>query len=108
MINIIKFTITTVAPVGESSINEENIPIMNAITETIAEVITTAPKLLHTRRAERAGKIIRLDISIAPIIRIPITLVTAVKTAIRELKRVVFVPVAFANESSKVIAKILL
>ena len=105
---MIKFAITTVAPVGESSMNEAIMPIIKATTETIAEVMTTAPKLLQIRRAERAGNIIRLDISIAPIIRIPTTMVTAVKTAISEWKRVVFVPVAFAKESSKVIAKILL
>jgi hypothetical protein len=33
----------------------------------------------------RAGKMIRLEISMAPIIRIPTTMVTAVSTAVRIL-----------------------
>ena len=54
------------------------------------------------------GKIIRLEIRSAPIIRIPNTIVTAVNTAIRVLYRFARTPVARAKVSSKVIAKILL
>lgn len=105
---MIRFDKTTVAPVGESRAYDEKMPIRNAAIEKIAEVIITERKLLHIKRDESAGKIIRLEISIAPIIRIPITMVTAVSTARRVLKIPVLTPVAFANSSSKVIAKILL
>ncbi len=44
----------------------------------------------------------------APIIRIPSTMVTAVKTAIKTLYQDTFTPVALAKFSSKVTAKILL
>ena len=47
--------------------------------------MTTPRKLLNTRMEVRAGKRIRLEISIAPIIRIPITIVIAVRTAISTL-----------------------
>ena len=99
---------TTVAPVGESKAKDIRSPKIKDTAEVTAERTITAPKLLQTLREERAGKMIRLEISIAPIIRIPKTMVIAVKIAINELKRFVFVPVAFANDSSKVIAKILL
>ena len=42
----------------------------------------TPPKLLNTRMEERQGNITRLDMSMAPIILIPSTMVTAVRTAI--------------------------
>ena len=44
------------------------------------EQITTPRKLFSTRMALRAGKITRLEISIAPIIRMPSTMVRAVST----------------------------
>ena len=53
----------------------------------------------------RAGKIIRAEIMIAPIIFIPITTVTAVRTDISILYRPVFNPVACEKLSSKVTAK---
>ena len=42
--------------------------------------MTTPRKLLRTRIAESAGKIIRLEMSIAPIMRMPSTIVSAVST----------------------------
>jgi hypothetical protein len=56
--------------------------------------------------AEREGKMIRLEIIIAPINLIPITTVKAVKTAISELKTELFIPVALEKFSSKVTLKI--
>ena len=53
--------------------------------ESTPDTITTPLKLLKIRMAVRDGKIMRLEISMAPIILIPITIVTAVKTAIRTL-----------------------
>ena len=53
--------------------------------ESTPDTITTPLKLLKSRMAVRDGKIMRLEISMAPIILIPITIVTAVKTAIRTL-----------------------
>ena len=58
---------------------------MKHTTDIAAEHSTTARKLLHTRIADRAGKIIRLEMSSAPIIRIPSTTVTAVSTAMSVL-----------------------
>ena len=80
-------------------------PATKQTTEMRAAQSTTPLKLLHTRMAERAGKIIRLEIKRAPIIRIPSTTVTAVSTASRVLKTSVFVPVARLKVSSKVMAK---
>ena len=46
------------------------------------EHMTTLLKLRQRRIAVSAGKMMRLEISSAPIIRMPITTVTAVSTAI--------------------------
>ena len=54
------------------------------------------------------GKIINADMSIDPMILIPITIVIAVKIAINILNASTFIPVALANSSSNVSAKILL
>ena len=53
-----------------------------------------------------AGKMIRLEIKSAPIIRIPRTIVTAVSTAISVLYIPALTPVAWAKVSSNVMAKI--
>ena len=60
-------------------------PMQKQITDKIPEDHTTPLKLLNTRMEVSAGKMIRLEISIAPIIRIHSTMVTAVKTAISTL-----------------------
>ena len=76
-------------------------------TDRIPEDHTTPRKLLNILIDVSAGKIIRLEINIAPIIRIPRTMVTAVSTAIRTLYRETLTPVALAKLSSKVTANIL-
>ena len=53
--------------------------------ERTPELIVTILKLLNTRMEVRAGKIIKLEISIAPIILIPKTMVMAVKIASNKL-----------------------
>ena len=75
-------------------------------TDTIDEHTTTDLKLRHSRIAVSAGKMMRLDISSAPIMRMPITTVTAVNTAMTVLYSCYFVPVARAKVSSKVTANI--
>ena len=54
--------------------------------------------------AVSAGKMTRLEISIAPIIRMPSTMVRAVSTDRRVLYSPTFTPVARAKLSSKVMA----
>ena len=70
------------APVGVDAIYEMISPITKHRTDTIAETKITDLNFLHTRMAVSDGKIIRLDISSAPIILIPSTTVTDVSTAI--------------------------
>ena len=60
-------------------------PMQKQITDKIPEDHTTPLKLLNTRMEVSAGKMIRLEINNAPIIRIPRTIVTAVSTAINVL-----------------------
>ena len=50
-------------------------------TASTAEQTVTERKLLNTLMAESAGKIMRLDMSSAPIMRMPSTTVTAVSMA---------------------------
>ena len=50
--------------------------------EITADAITTERNCLKIRIADNAGKMIKLEISIVPIIRIPTTMVTAVSKAI--------------------------
>ena len=94
------------APQGASKAYDIIIPTINVITDTTAELIVTERKLLNTRIEQSAGKIIRLEISILPISRIPITIVIAVSSAIIILYALTAPPVAFAKLSSKVMAKI--
>lgn len=99
---------TTVAPVGVEKKYDTISPDTKHTIEITADKTTTDLKYLHTRIAVKAGKIIRLEISRAPIILIPRTMVIDVKTAISILYTFALIPVAFANVSSKVTAKILL
>mgnify|MGYP007034213890 CR=1 FL=1 len=73
-------------------------------TDTTPEETTTPKKLLKIRMEVSAGKITRLEISMAPIIRIPRTIEIAVRTAIRRLKADTRPPVAYAKLSSHVTA----
>ncbi len=77
-------------------------PIKKAKIDTTTEDTTTDLKVLNTLIEVRAGKIIKLDINIAPIILIPKTIVMAVKKAIRILYIDTLTPVALAKLSSKV------
>ena len=79
------FTNTTLAPAGVEYKNETVIPIKKQATEIIPDEIMTLLKLLNTRIEVKAGKIIKLEINIVPIIRIPRTIVIAVKNAINIL-----------------------
>ena len=73
------------APAGEENIKEATRPIKKQIVEIIAELMMTLKKLLKIRMELKPGKTIKLLIIIAPIRRIPITIVNAVKTAVSEL-----------------------
>ena len=70
--------------------------------------MVTLRKLLQSRIAVSAGKMMRLEISIVPIILIPTTIVSAVRSAMSILYAFVFTPDAFAKSLSNVTAKILL
>ena len=73
------------------------IPMQKQTTDTTAELTVTERKVVHTRMEVRAGKMIRLEISKVPIIRMPSTMVTAVSTAIRVLYSPALTPVAWAK-----------
>ena len=75
------------APVGVDSRNEIISPKRKSTTAVIAAATITPQKLFCKRIAIRAGKMIKLEISIAPIIRIPSVIVTAVNTDNNALKR---------------------
>ena len=94
------------APAGNDKRKDKIRPIAKESTEIITAHIVTERKLLHTCIAVRVGKIIRLEISIVPIIRMPITMVTAVKRAIIIVYSAVLMPRDCAKDSSKVIANI--
>ena len=79
--NITRFTNTMLAPVGVEYKKDSPMPQKTQNTETTAAQIITLRKLLQSRMAVKAGKIIRLEIKSAPISRIPSTIVTAVKNA---------------------------
>ena len=72
------------APAGVENIKEATRPIKKQIVEIIAVLMMTLKKLLKIRMELKPGKTIKLLIIIAPIRRIPITIVNAVKTAVSE------------------------
>ena len=74
-------------------------------TDTTAAQIVTERNVPNTRIAVSAGKMMRLEMSSAPIMRIPSTIVTAVSTASSILYACVCTPVARENVSSNVTAK---
>ena len=102
----IKLTITTDAP-DEYSINKKK-AIIKHVTLIKAEAIITFLNLVNTCIAERAGRIIILEINNDPIILIPTTIITAVKQANIILYTFVLIPIALAKLSSNVTANILL
>ena len=81
--NIIKFATTT--PAGIDNTYDAISPAIKLIIAITAEHIVTLKKLLYTLIDVREGNIIKLEISIAPIIFTPITTVTAVKIEINVL-----------------------
>lgn len=101
-------TTTMVAPTGEEKKMEIIIPSEELTTAMTAEHMTTCLKVWKTRIADKAGKIIKADVSSAPTRFIASTMMTAVITAIKRLYADAFTPVARAKFSSKVTAKILL
>lgn len=102
------FTITILAPGVVLNAKAISIPIRKLITDTIDEVITTPLKLLHILIAVSDGMTIRLEIKRVPIIIIPKTTVTAVRTAKIRLYTSGLTPVALAKLSSNVTENILL
>ena len=88
MLNATNATIsvhTILAPLGVSRTIDTSMPTRKHATDTTAAHTVTDLKRLHTRMDVRAGNIRRLDMSMAPIMRMPITTVTAVSTASAEL-----------------------
>ena len=79
---------------------------MKQTIDIISADIVTFLKLLKTLIDVNDGKMIRLEISKAPINLIPKTIVIEVRNAINMLYKLDFVPVALAKFSSKVTAKI--
>ena len=104
----IKFATIILAPAGVDQTKEEIIPTIKHTKEIITAQIITLKKLLKIRIAESAGNTIKLEIIIAPIKRIPITIVNAVRTAIKPLYKFAFIPDAVAKFSSNVTRNILL
>ena len=77
----IAFTATTLAPVGVSKIYAPTKPTIKLRVDTAAEHITTPRKLRKKRIEVSDGNMSSEEIRIAPIRRIPITIVTAVRMA---------------------------
>ena len=87
------------------SVQEAMSPAQKQHTDVTAAHTTTPRKLLNSRMAVSAGKITREEISMAPIIRIPSTMVRAVRMASRVLYQSTRSPVAWEKLSSNVTAK---
>ena len=104
--NTVRSDATTVAPTGVEKVKEMVSPTQKHTIEVAAAQRMTPRKLLNRRMAVRAGKITREEMSIAPIIRIPSTMVRAVRMASRVLQASTCSPVAREKLSSKVTAKI--
>ena len=105
--NTIISTATIVGPIGVPATMEISNPLAAHTTEIIAELTVTDLKLLNTRIALNAGKIIKADINNEPTKFIAKTIMTAVTTAINKLYKLALTPVARAKFSSNVTAKIL-
>ena len=100
-------TATMVAPTGVAAKIDINIPAKAQTTAITADAIITRRKLLNTRMAEIAGKIINAEISREPTSFIASTITVAVIIAIIKLYLSALIPVALAKFSSNVTAKIL-
>ena len=76
---------TTLGPVGVDKAKLMIMPAAKQRADSSPEHITTPLKVLQSRMEVSGGKIIRLDMSSAPIMRIQSTMVTAVRPAKRVL-----------------------
>lgn len=92
---------TIVAPGGVDSAIEAANPTTYVSTEITPETTVTERNVLQIRIAVSDGKTIKLEINIAPIIFIPMTIVIAVRTANSVLYEATFTPIALPNDSSK-------
>ena len=79
--NSVRLAATTVAPTGVERVKERPSPTQKQMTEVTAAEVITPRKLLKSCMAVSAGKIIKEEISMAPIMRMPSTMVSAVSTA---------------------------
>ena len=104
--NAIRFAVTTVAPVCKPRRQAVKKPAIKHTRETETEHISTPLNVVQTRIAVMAGKTISAEIINEPIIFMPSTIVSAVKTAISILYKFVLMPVAFEKFSSNVTANI--
>ena len=77
----VRFVRTMDAPAGVENMYDKTMPKIKQTIEMMDELITTCRKLLNRRIDDSAGKIMRLEMRSVPIIRIPMTIVIAVKTA---------------------------
>ena len=100
-------TATIVEPTGVPNAMEIKSPKTAHTTDNTAEHIVTDLKVLNTRIADRAGKMISAEINSEPTRFIASTMITAMMTARIKLYSFAFTPVARAKLSSKVIQNIL-
>ena len=96
---------TIVDPTGVPYRMDTRIPIKVHTTEKTAEQIVTDRKLLNTRIAASAGKMINADTKSDPTSFIETTMITAMMTAINKFIALVCAPAAFAKFSSNVTEK---
>ena len=83
--NAMRFAVTMLAPAGVERAKEAVIPAIKQIMESVIAQRITLKKLRKMRIADSAGKTIRLEIIMAPIRCIPMTMVRAVRTAMSAL-----------------------
>ncbi len=96
---------TIVDPTGVPYRMDTRMPINVQTTEKTAEQIVTDRKLLNTRIAANAGKMISADTKREPTSFMETTMITAIMTAMNKFIALVCAPAAFAKFSSKVTEK---
>lgn len=106
--NVTISTATIVEPTGVAHRIASKIPISEVVVEITAAAIVTEMKFRKTRIADNDGKIINAEIKSEPTKFIAKTMIMAIITAMKRLYFPAFIPVAVANSSSNVTAKILL
>ena len=80
-----RFAVTMLAPAGVERAKEAVSPAIKQSMESMIAQRITLKKLRKMRIADSAGKTNRLEIIMAPIRRIPMTMVRAVRTAMSAL-----------------------